>query len=163
MSGVPEETRPPTIEDLVGLANELNVRQAKYIVIGGMAMLQQGYPRYTDDLDLLYETSRENQRKIRDVLANLPDKAILEVGADEDWAQFGTLRVNDVITIGLMPAACGVDYPSALSRVEIKNVRGVDIPFASASLLLETKRTWREKDRVDAAFLRAKLRGENPN
>lgn len=160
MSGVPEETRPPTVDDLVGLAKELNARGAKYIVIGGMAVLQQGYARYTDDLDLLYETSRENQAKIREVLAQLPDRAILEVAIEENWAEFGTLRVNDVITIDLMATACGVDYAAARDRVEIKNVRGVEIPFANANLLLDTKRTWREKDQLDAAFLRAKLEQE---
>eukprot|EP01031_Cornospumella_fuschlensis_P000038 gene38-43_t len=86
MSELPEETRPPTVDDLVGLARELNARQAKYIVIGGMAMLQHGMPRYTDDLDFLYETSRENQAKIRAVLALLPDRAILEIGEEEDWS-----------------------------------------------------------------------------
>lgn len=160
MSGVPGETRPPTIDDSVSLARELNARQARYKVIGGMAALQQGDPRYTDDLDLLYETSRENQGRIRKALALLPDRAILEVGEDEDWTGFGTLGVNDVITIDLMTAACGVDYAAAQSRIEMKNVRGVDIPFANASLLLETKRTWREKDQLDAAFLRSKIERE---
>ena len=160
MSGAPEETRPPTIDDLVGLARELNAQQAKYVVIGGMAMLQHGMPRHTDDLDILYETSRENQRKLRTVLALLPDRAILEIGEDEDWATLGTIRVNDVITVDLMPAACGIDYAAALPRIERKAVHGVEIPFADASLLLDTKQTWREKDQIDAAFLRAKIARE---
>lgn len=160
MSGQPEETRPPTVDDLVGLARELNARQAKYVVIGGMAMLQHGMPRHTDDLDFLYETSRENQLKIRAVLARLPDQAILELDESEDWAALGTLRVNDVITIDLMPSACGIDYHQALPRIELRTVRGVEIPFATASLLLETKRTWREKDRIDAIFLREKIARE---
>lgn len=157
MSGAPEETRPPTIDDLVSLAREFNAHHVKYIVVGGMAMLQHGMPRHTDDLDFLYETSRENQLRMRAVLAMLPDKAILEIGEDEDWATLGTIRVNDIITVDLMPAACGLDYTAALSRIEVKNVRGVDIPFANASLLLDTKRTWREKDQIDAAFLRGKI------
>ena len=160
MSELPEETRPPTVDDLVGLARELNARQAKYIVIEGMAMLQHGMPRYTDDLDFLYETSRENQAKIRAVLALLPDRAILEIGEEEDWASLGTIRVNDVITVDLLPSACGVDYAAALTQVEMKSVRGVDIPFASAELLLETKRTWREKDQIDSIFLRQKIAQE---
>ncbi len=160
MSDAPEETRPPTIEDLVGLARALNAQQAKYIVIGGMAMLQHGMPRHTDDLDFLYETSRENQIRLRTVLATLPDRAILEIGEDEDWATLGTIRINDAITVDLMPAACGIDYEAALPRVEIIEVRGVKIPFANASLLLETKRTWREKDQIDAVFLREKIARE---
>jgi hypothetical protein len=157
MSGTPEETRPPTIDDLVSLARELNAHQVKYVVIGGMAMLQHGMPRHTDDLDFLYETSRENQRRMRTVLALLPDKAILEIGEEEDWASLGTIRVNDVITVDLMPAACGIDYATALPRIERRLVHGVEIPIADVSLLLDTKRTWREKDQIDAAFLRDKI------
>ena len=94
------------------------------------------------------------------MLAQLPDRAILQLGEDEDWAALGTLRVNDVITIDLMPSACGVDYAAASSRIVINTVRGVDIPFADAALLLETKQTWREKDRIDAIFLREKIARE---
>lgn len=158
MNDQPDETRPPSVDDLVSLANELNARGALYVVIGGMAMLQHGMPRYTDGVDFLCEISRDNQRKFRDVLALLPDRAILEIGEDEDWAELGTIRVNDVITVDLMPSACGVDYHAAKSRIEIKHVHGVDIPFANAELLIKTKRTWREKDQIDSSFLQEKIR-----
>lgn len=157
MSQGPEETRPPTIDDLVALTRALNAEGALYVVIGGLAMLQHGMPRHTDDIDLLYETSRENQQRIRRVLAHLPDKAILELGEDEDWAALGTIRVNDVITIDLMPSACAITFENARSRIEVRTVQDVAIPFADVSLLLDTKRSLREKDQIDAAFLRAKI------
>ena len=122
-------------------------------------MLQHGMPRYTDDIDLLYETSRANQLKICRLLATLPDKAILELGEDEDWAALGTIRVNDVITIDLMPSACAITYENARSRIEVRTVQNVGIPFADIGLLLDTKRSLREKDQIDAAFLRAKMAG----
>jgi hypothetical protein len=157
MNEEPEETRPPTIDDLVALCRELNARGAHYIVIGGLAMMEQGMPRFTDDIDLLYETSRVNQRKLREVLALLPDRAILEIDEAEDMAGLGTVRVNDIITIDLMPSACGVDYAQAKSMVEWREAGGVKVPFANAELLLETKRSLREKDQIDSAFLRKKI------
>lgn len=60
----------------------------------------------------------------------------------------------------LMSSACGIDYAAALPRVVQKLVRGVEIPFADASLLLDMKRTWREKDQIDAVFLRDKISRE---
>jgi hypothetical protein len=48
-----EESRPPSLEDIVALAKSLNSRGAKYVIIGGIAMLQQGFTRATEDLDLL--------------------------------------------------------------------------------------------------------------
>ncbi len=46
-------SRPPTEADLAGLCRELNQRGAKYIVIGGLAIIAAGLPRMTADVDLL--------------------------------------------------------------------------------------------------------------
>lgn len=119
-----------------------------------MAMVEHGMPRFTEDLDLLYEISRPNQLKIREVLARLPQKAILEIDESEDMAAIGTIRVNDDITVDLLPSACGVDYHAAKQRIVLREHDGVLIPYATAELLLETKRTWREKDQIDSAYLR---------
>ena len=78
-------------------------------------------------------------------------------------AQIGTIRVNDEITVDLMPSACGIDYHAAKDRIVIREHEGVMIPYATASLLVETKRSLREKDQIDAAYLRSLLaRGEKP-
>jgi hypothetical protein len=37
--GTTAESRPPTLNDLLTLCHELNLRKAKYIVIGGIAMI----------------------------------------------------------------------------------------------------------------------------
>ena len=47
--GAAAESRPPTLNDLLTLCRELNERKAKYIVIGGMAMIQAGFVRGTED------------------------------------------------------------------------------------------------------------------
>ncbi len=39
------ESRPPQLTDLVALAQALNQRSAKYVIIGGIAMIQQGFTR----------------------------------------------------------------------------------------------------------------------
>ena len=43
-------SRVPSLEDLTNLCAELNRRNAKYIVIGGMAVLQHGFVRATEDI-----------------------------------------------------------------------------------------------------------------
>ena len=48
----------------------------------------------------------------------------------------------------------------AKQRIILREHDGVLIPYADASLLLDTKQTWREKDQIDAAFLRAKIARE---
>ncbi len=46
------ESRPPNVEDLVKLCRSLNQAGAKYLVIGGMAVIQAGFVRATADIDL---------------------------------------------------------------------------------------------------------------
>ncbi len=49
-----EETPPRTPEqnDLVRLCAALNAQGASYIVVGGMAIIQQGFLRATENIDL---------------------------------------------------------------------------------------------------------------
>ncbi|NCQ36022.1 hypothetical protein GW813_13320, partial [bacterium] len=56
-----DESRPPSVEDLVHLCTELNAKGAKYIVIGGFAIRGAGYMRETMDVDLLIDTSLVNE------------------------------------------------------------------------------------------------------
>ena len=77
--GATAESRPPTLNDLLTLCRELNVRKAQYIVIGGMAMIQAGFVRGTEGIDLLIEASPENQAAVRKALEILPDKAVTEL------------------------------------------------------------------------------------
>lgn len=58
-----------------------------------------------------------------------------------------------------MFAACGVTYDDAAGAggIEIHDVMGVPVPFASARLLWRMKQTVRDKDIADRAWLRSKL------
>jgi hypothetical protein len=119
-------------------------------------MNQHGMLRATADIDLLLESSRENQEKVLRALEILPDKAVREV-KENDLDDYTVVRVADEIVIDLMLAACGVTYEDASNEIETREVHGVSIPFASAKLLLRTKQTYRDKDIPDRIFLERKL------
>ena len=156
-----EETVPlprtPEEDDLVKLCASLNAHGARYLVVGGMAMNQQGLLRATEDIDLLLDKSRENQAKVRKALEVLPDKAVREV-SENDLDEYTVVRVADEIVVDLMLSACGVGYDDAVTEIESVVIQGVTIPFASAELLLRTKQTYRDKDIPDRIFLEQKLR-----
>jgi hypothetical protein len=140
----------------VTLCRELNARGARYIVVGGMAIVQQGFVRATEDIDLLIEKSQENQERVRMALETLPDKAVREM-TPTDLENYLVVRVLDEIVIDLMLQACGIAYEEAISEVERVVIDDVEIPFASAPLLWKMKQTVREKDALDRQFLRMKL------
>jgi hypothetical protein len=148
-----EATRPPERSDLLRVCAELNRLGAKYIVIGGLAMNELGLVRVTEDIDLLIESSPENQQRIREALRVLPERAIDELGAEEDLRDWLVVRVNDEITVDLMTSACGVTYAEAKDDLVLRDITGVQIPFANRNLMIRLKQGNREKDRIDLEYL----------
>jgi len=147
-------SRPPQVEDLVAICRRLNELGARYLVCGGFAIIQAGYPRFTGDIDLLVDATLENERKVFQALEMLPDQAVLQLDPG-DIARHVVCRVSDEVLVDLMGAASGIEYAEAATEVVIREVQGVPIPFASPRLLWRMKRhTHREKDRPDLLFLR---------
>ena len=149
----PAEPRDPESGDLLKLCRALNEQGAKYIVIGGMAIVYHGFLRGTEDIDLLVERTAENIAKLKQSLSILPDNAVAEM-RDSDLETYGTVRIADEVVVDLMSSACDIDFEEALSMVEEAEVEGVLIPFATPELLLKTKQTVREKDKIDGLFLK---------
>jgi len=146
------EPRDPESSDLTRICDSLNKCGARYIVIGGMAMVVHGFNRATEAIDFLVDQTADNIARLRKALSILPDNAIKEV-RDSDIEEYGVVRVADEVVIDLMGSACGIDFNLAESEIEWHEVDGIRIPFASAALLLKTKQTVREKDEIDRHYL----------
>lgn len=153
---LPNPGRIPRENDLVALCRALNERGARYLIVGGFAVIHHGYLRATEDIDLLIDGDLDNQARVKQALQTLPDKAILELG-DDDIRDYTVVRVSDEILVDLMIAASGIDYAEAKKSIEIAEVGGVAIPFANPHLLLRMKQTPREKDAEDRIFLHRKI------
>jgi hypothetical protein len=153
------ECREPSLEDLVKLCSDLNVAGAKYVIVGGFAIIQAGYARRTMDIDILMETTTENERRVVEALMKLPDQAIKDMLPGE-VDKIGVVRVADDFMVDLMKSGCGVFYADAIQDAVWREVSGVRIPFASKRTLWKMKQTVREKDVPDKLFLRQALEDE---
>ena len=154
--GAPEElvSREPSVEDVVQICRELNARGARYIVVGGFAIRQAGYSRTTMDIDLLIDPELGNETKVFDALATLPDGAVKELDAG-DVERFTVVRVSDEVMVDLMATASGISYEEAKGHIHVRELDGVEIPFANPDLLWRMKiRSMRPKDQGDLYFLR---------
>ncbi len=159
-----QESRPPVQADLSALCRELNRRGAKYVVVGGFAIIAAGYPRLTTDVDLMVAVDAENEAKVFSALSTLPDNAVRELQPGE-LQQYNVIRIGDEILVDLMGSAGGIDYAEASKDVVVREIDGVPIPFASPRLLWRMKVvTHREKDAGDLVFLRRWFaeRGQEP-
>ena len=147
-------SRPPEREDLVELCRQLQDRGASFLVVGGFAVILAGYARTTGDIDILIDTNLENEARVYEALATLPDGCVRELEPGE-VGKYTVVRVADEILVDLMAKASGIDYAEASQSVVIHEIDGVPIPFASPELLWRMKcRAGREKDRGDSEFLR---------
>ena len=138
------ETRPPTIDDLVLLCKELNKEGVKYILIGGFAVNYYGFPRVTEDIDLLVEPSEDNISRIKKALSFLPDNAAMEINPD-DIEKYEVVRIADEIIIDLLKKACDITYDNA--KIEYFQFKEVTIPLADIPTMIRTKQGIRPRDK----------------
>ena len=103
------ESRAPHVQDLIGLCQALNQEGARYLLIGGFAVILHGFVRSTKDVDLLVDPSEENIRAVKRALGTLPDNAAALL-ADDEVLRYPVVRVADEIVVDLLAAACGVTY-----------------------------------------------------
>ncbi len=149
------ESRNPTVEDLVALCRSLNHHRVKYAVVGGFAVAHQGYLRATGDIDLLVDASDENVGKIRQALAYLPDKAVLDVKPG-DVREYTVVRIADEVVVDLLHKACDVTYDQVKDDIDRVVLDDVEIPFAGLRSLILTKQSIRPQDVQDRGFLEEK-------
>ena len=151
--------RAPQVEDLVRICRSLNERDARYLLIGGFAVIAHGAGRTTKDIDFLIDASAENLSRVKSALSILADNAAAEI-QDTDVERYSLVRVADEVIVDLLARACGVDYEDAARDKELIEIDGVEIPIASKRTLVRTKDTIRPMDAADKQFLLALIDAE---
>jgi Nucleotidyl transferase AbiEii toxin, Type IV TA system len=155
----PQHARAPEPRDLARLCQALNAARARYVLIGGFAVIAHGASRFTKDIDLLVEDSPANVARVKAGLSVLEDNAAADI-ALTDVREFVVVRVADEIVVDLMGRACGLAYADVATDVVVRTIEGVEIPVASAAMLIRTKETYRPQDAIDRAFLEQVVRAE---
>jgi predicted nucleotidyltransferase len=151
--------REPQIEDLARICKSLNATGARYVLIGGFAVIAHGGARTTKDIDLLIDSSPENVDRVKQALRILEDRAVDDV-ADDDVVRYTVVRVADEVIVDLMARACGIDYQAAQEDLEILMIDGVPVPVAGIRTLIRTKDTVRPSDAADRVYLQELLKAE---
>jgi hypothetical protein len=128
--------RAPEPDDVVRICRALNDAGARYLLIGGFAVIAHGAGRFTKDIDFLVDDAPANVARVKVALSVLADNAASEV-ADDDVQRHVVVRVADEVVVDLMGRACGLPSPATLIRL---------------------KDTARPQDAIDRAFLEGVLR-----
>ena len=132
----------------------LETHRVDYMIVGDYAVAIHGFPRFTKDIDIFFDSSADNVERLRQTL--------IEFGFHEDSLSRESLeQLGNVIVIGIAPVRIdllnridGLTFAEARPNIVRGRYGDVEASFISREDLLRNKRsTSRIKDRADVEEL----------
>ncbi len=141
--------------DFSDLLRNLNDEEVEYLIVGGYAVGKYAEPRYTKDIDIWINNTRENAERVFSSLqasgAPLGDVAVNDFTKPELIYQIGLEPSRVDILMGLEQ----MDFERCWARRVTASFGDLTLNFISLADLIENKeRTGRPQDLIDAENLR---------
>jgi hypothetical protein len=156
-SNEPKRTPSEFEKLLAGLARS----RVDFAVVGGLAVILNGYPRVTVDADILAHNSPENLRKLLDCLKNWGEGWARELKIEDFAVEEGAIRVMEDFDLDIFVKMRGKmldDFRPNLRHFESDGAR---IAYLSpADLIFLKQGSWREKDQLDVSAMKEILARE---
>jgi hypothetical protein len=131
---------------LVALAAD----RVDFAVVGGLAVIFNGYPRLTLDVDILVHDAPENLRKLLDCLAGWGEGWARELKPEDFVFQQGAIRVMEEFDLDIFTRMNGRSLDDFRPRLRHLETGGVRIPYLAPEDLIFLKQgSWRDKDKLD--------------
>jgi hypothetical protein len=151
-------------ENFVDFISLLNKQHVKYVLVGGWAVIFEGYARTTGDMDFFIERSEENAEKIISVLK-------MFCGSTLGFKIPDFLKENNVLMIGrppfridLLTSISGVDFKEAFDTSHLYIEDSFEVRCIHINELINNKKSsGRLKDLADAEMLEKILKKRNSN
>ena len=147
-------------DDFRDFINALNKHDVEYMLVGGYAVILNGYRRSTGDMDIWVNVTPENHKKLV--------KAFLSFGLPTaDISEYNFLRNDDmdVFTYGVPPVCIEIlkvvkgcdDFAEAYKISNVYDENGLQIRFVHVNTLIEAKKaSGRHRDMDDIEKLSQK-------
>lgn len=141
----------PDFEEFLRL---LETRRVDYMIVGGYAVAFHGFPRFTKDIDIFFDSSERNIDHLCQVL--------VEFGFREETVPREALGIpGNVFAIGIAPVRIdlvnridGVAYSEAKANAVRGKYGSVEVSFIGLQDLIRNKvSTPRAKDKADVEEL----------
>lgn len=137
---------------LAELLKLLNAQHVDYAIIGAYACAAHGHVRATRDIDILFEPSEKNIKKLRNALEKF--------GYDTTDASLDDFRTKKILfrqywlALDVHPFATGIETEEALKHKIAAKCEGVETFFVNLDDLIQMKvAAGRPKDKEDLKYL----------
>ena len=157
------------LADVEAILRALNDAGARYLIVGGVAVVAHGYVRYTADLDIVLNLERENILRAMNALEAIGYRPLVPVKgaefADEalrrSWREEKGMIVFQLVDLSRQGTRLDVfvtepfDFDQEFAAAKWEKVSEVQAPLLQIDTLIAMKRAaGRDKDLIDIEELR---------
>jgi len=144
--------------DFKDLLQALNDADAEYLVVGGYAVIKHTEPRYTKDIDVWVNNTKENAERLMAALAKygapINDLSVEYLTSGDAFFQIGVEPVRIDIIMNLI----GLDFETCWKRRLVAQVDGLPVSFiAIRDLITNKEASGRPMDLVDVERLKKRI------
>jgi hypothetical protein len=170
MRGVKEQIKEVKVKSLEAIFRALQEAEARYLVVGGVAVVAHGYVRFTKDLDLVLDLSPDSLRRTLTALQSLGYRPMIPVPLLDfanpelrhDWIENRNMKVFNLVSDRYPDVAIDIfpkepfPFETEFAKGESKEVApNVMAHVVSVPALIALKiAANRDRDRIDIDKLR---------
>lgn len=133
-----------------------------FAVVGGLAIVLNGYPRLTVDADILVQPSPENLEKLLDYLKTWGEGWARELKIEDFEVAQGSIRVSEDFDLDIFVRMRGKTLDDFRPNLRYFASEDVSIAYLSPADLIYLKEgSWREKDQLDVSAMKEILARES--
>jgi hypothetical protein len=143
-----------TEKDYEEFLESLNRRKVKYCIIGSYALAFYAKPRYTKDIDILIESSRENAQKMLKALMDFGFGS-LDLGVEDFAQEDAIIQLGyEPVRIDILTSIKGLDF-TEVWRNRVKGLYGNQtVNYIDSDNLIKSKKlSNRTQDKADIELL----------
>lgn len=154
--------------DVEAILRALNDAQARYLIVGGLAVVAHGYVRYTADLDIVLNLERENVLRGMKALGAIGYQPLVPVDAEQfaneqmrkTWHEQKGMLVFQMVDLNRPETRLDLfvtepfDFEQEFAAAKWEDVAGVAAPVLRVETLIAMKKqVGRGQDLVDVEQL----------
>jgi hypothetical protein len=126
-----------------------------FAVVGGLAVVLNGYPRLTLDADILVQNSPENLNKLLEYLKTWGEGCARELKVGDFNVEQGSIRISEDFDLDVFVTMRGKSLDDFRPNLCYFASDDVQIAYLSpVDLIFLKEGSWREKDQLDVSAMK---------